>query len=247
MRVALISDIHANLVALEAVLADLKQQDADQIVCLGDVAASGPQPHGVLQRLQALNCMVVMGNADAWMLEPQEYSGDDPFYRKINELDQWAASQLSDGDRDFLRTFHATVSVEADGQARLLCFHGSPRSNTDLITWETSEAQLKQYQTGLDANLLAGGHTHAQMLRRCGEYTWINPGSVGLCYERRSDGTDHNVPRAEYTLLDWQDGAASITFRRVPFDLDAVRQAALRAAMRSDMPHAEWWASEWSA
>jgi putative phosphoesterase len=243
MRIALISDIHANLVALEAVLADLKQQDADQIVCLGDVAASGPQPHGVLQRLQAINCPVVMGNADAWLLDPQEYNGDDPFYRKINELDQWAASQLTDAERGYLRTFHATVTVEAGGQAALLCFHGSPRSNTDLITWETPEAQLEQYQAGLATRLLAGGHTHAQMLRRCREYTWINPGSVGLCYERRSDGSDHNVPRAEYALLDWRDAAASVTFRRVLLDLDAVRQAALR----SDMPHSEWWASEWTA
>jgi predicted phosphodiesterase len=88
MRMALISDIHGNLVALEAVMNDLERQGAERMVCLGDVAASGPQPRGVLQRLQALDCPVVMGNADAWLLEPQEYHGDDPFYRKINDLDQ---------------------------------------------------------------------------------------------------------------------------------------------------------------
>jgi putative phosphoesterase len=242
MRLALIADIHANLVALEAVLADLEGQGADQIVCLGDVAATGPQPRGVLERLQELNCPVVMGNADAWLLDPQEYRGDDPEYRKIYELDQWAASQLSDGDRDFLRTFHATVTVQADEQAWLLCFHGSPLSNTDLITSDTPAAQLERYQAGRDARLLAGGHTHTQMLRRCGEYTWINPGSVGLCHEFRSDGQAHNVPRAEYALVDWQARAAAVTFRRVALDLEAVRQAALRSAM----PHAKWWASEWS-
>ena len=243
MRIALIADIHANLVALEAVLADLEEQGADQIICLGDVAATGPQPRGVLQRLQALNCPVVLGNADAWLLNPQEYSGDDPFYRKIYELDQWAANQLSDDERDFLRTFHATVPVQADGQARLLCFHGSPRSNTDVITVETPAAELEQYQAGLQARLLAGGHTHTQMLRRCGEYTWINPGSVGLCYERRSDGTDHNVPRAEYALVDWQAEAAAILSGAWRWTW---RQSA-RPPYGATMPHAEWWASEWSA
>jgi putative phosphoesterase len=242
MRIALISDIHANLVALDTVLNDLEQQGAEQIVCLGDVAASGPQPRGVLQRLLDLNCPVVLGNADAWLLEPQEYSGDDPLYRKVYEMDQWAANQLTAADRDFLRTFHSTVPVEADGQARLLCFHGSPLSNTDLISAETPAAQLEQYQAGVNARLLAGGHTHTQMLRRCGEYTWINPGSVGLCYERRSDGEAHNVPRAEYALVEWQAGASGVIFRRVPLDLEAVRQAALR----SDMPHAQWWASDWT-
>jgi predicted phosphodiesterase len=111
--------------------------------------------------------------------------------------------QLTAAERDYLRTFHATITVDAGGQAVLLCFHGSPRANMDLITRETSEAQLEQYQAGLGTRLLAGGYTHTQMLRRCREYTWINPGSVGLCWERRSDGSDHNVPRAQYALLDW--------------------------------------------
>jgi putative phosphoesterase len=246
MRIALISDIHANLVAFEAVLADLEKQAADQLVCLGDVAASGPQPGLVLQRLQELNCPVVLGNADAWLLDPQEYSGNDPFYHKIYELDQWAASQLTSADRDFLRTFQATVAVEPDELGGLLCFHGSPRSYNDLITWETPEAQLERYQAGIDAHLLAGGHTHTQMLRRCREFTWINPGSIGLCYERRSNGLAHNVPWAEYALVDWQATGSTIRFQRVPLDLEAVCQAAMQAARQENMPHAEWWASEWS-
>jgi hypothetical protein len=128
-----------------------------------------------------------------------------------------------------------------------LCFHGSPHSYNGLITWETPEAQLERYQAGTDAHLLAGGHTHAQMMRRCREFTWINPGSVGLCYECRSNGRAHNVPWAKYKLMDWQAAGRAIRFPRVPLDLETVRQAAVQAARLDDMPLAEWCASERSA
>ncbi|NIW96181.1 MAG: hypothetical protein GWN20_25895, partial [Phycisphaerae bacterium] len=73
MRLAIISDIHGNLIALEAVLAVLAQEEIDQMVCLGDVAATGPQPHETIARLRELNCPVVMGNTDDWLLNPHPH------------------------------------------------------------------------------------------------------------------------------------------------------------------------------
>lgn len=70
MRIAVIADLHGNLVALEAVLAALADERTDGIVCLGDVAATGPQPRETVERLRAVGCPVVMGNADAWLLDP---------------------------------------------------------------------------------------------------------------------------------------------------------------------------------
>ena len=70
MRIGLIADIHGNLIALETVLAELAREPLDQMVCLGDVAALGPQPGEALARLRALGCPVVMGNTDAWLLAP---------------------------------------------------------------------------------------------------------------------------------------------------------------------------------
>jgi len=70
MRIALIADIHGNLVALETVLHELAQESIDQILCLGDVGALGPQPHEVIDRLRQLQCTVVLGNTDAWLLAP---------------------------------------------------------------------------------------------------------------------------------------------------------------------------------
>ncbi|MBI3286567.1 MAG: metallophosphoesterase family protein [Chloroflexi bacterium] len=73
MRVAIFSDIHGNLVALEAILAEIERERVDQMICLGDVAATGPQPAETLHRLRELNCPVVMGNTDARFLNPQPF------------------------------------------------------------------------------------------------------------------------------------------------------------------------------
>src|SRR5215216_2301905 len=98
--IALIADIHGNLAALEAVLDALRAEPADQIVCLGDVAATGPQPCGVLRRLRELGCPMVMGNADAELLDvspPAPETDEDA--RRIADISRWCAAQLDDADR----------------------------------------------------------------------------------------------------------------------------------------------------
>jgi len=244
MRVAIFSDVHANLVALEAVLADIQLQTADQMVCLGDIAASGPQPHETIQRLLSLQAPVVMGNADAWLLEPEPYSGENELYRKVSEIDSWCASQLTQEDLNFIRSFQSTIKVPLIEVGTLLCYHGSPRRNTDIITAGMPDEDLEPLLSGFQTLVMAGGHTHVQMLRRYRESILINPGSVGLGFEVDVSGeANRNVPWAEYAILDRVAGSLSLTFRRVPLDLDLLRQAALQ----SDMPHAAWWAGEWRA
>lgn len=244
MRIAVFSDVHANLVALEAALKDIRHQSIDQMVCLGDVAASGPQPYQVIQRLIDLQIPCVMGNADEWLLEPEPYRGENEIYRKVSEIDNWCAHQLTAADFNFLRSFQETIELPFSDDGVLLCYHGSPRSNTDIIAASTPEADLESLLSGTRATVLAGGHTHIQMLRRYRVSILINPGSVGLGYElEMSAEKTHNTARAEYAILEWDAGILSITFRRVPFDLAQLRQAALQ----SDMPYANWWAEEWLA
>jgi len=242
MRIAIFSDVHANLVALDAVLGDIQRRDVEQMVCLGDIAASGPQPHETIQRLIGLNIPIVMGNGDTWLLDPQPYSGESALYRKVSEIDIWCASQLTEEDFNFLRTFQTTVEIPLPMEGSLLCYHGSPFSNTDVITAGTSDDDLDLLLSGSQKLVMSGGHTHIQMLRRYRESILVNPGSVGLGYELEKSGEkSHNVPWAEYAILDWLAGSLSLTFRRVPLDLTLFRQAALQ----SGMPHATWWISEW--
>jgi hypothetical protein len=91
---------------------------------------------------------------------------------------------------------------------------------------------------GRRANAMAGGHSHMQMLRRCGETPLVNPGSVGPPYERAlATGIAHHPPWAEYAVVGWAQASISVEFRRVPFDANALIQLALQ----SGMPHARWW------
>ncbi len=235
MRIALISDIHGNLVALEAVLTDIKEEHPDQIVCLGDVAAIGPQPREVIAQLKALNCSVVMGNTDVWLLNPPPlHEVTDENSRRVAEIVHWGAEQLSPADLDFLRTFQPTVEMPLGDGASLLCYHGSPHSNTDRIESTTSEDELDRMLAGFNATVMAGGHTHAQMLRRHRDVIVINPGSVSFQL------TGH-IRKAEYGLVSWQDSHLSIELRRVSLDVNAV----IQAAHDSGMPHAQWWAGKY--
>lgn len=102
MRIALISDIHANLVALEAVLVDINREQVDQIICLGDVATIGPHPQQVIARLRNLGFISVNGNHDAYLLNPDlsdEGGGAPPW---LGEMIEWSSAQLSRADFDYL-------------------------------------------------------------------------------------------------------------------------------------------------
>ena len=235
---AVIADIHGNLAALEAVLADIRKIGADQLVCLGDVASFGPQPRETLRRVQSLECPVAMGNADAAMLESLPPDPTRPTL--FTDIEHWCAEQLSDADRAFIRTFQKTVRLELDGLP-ILCFHGSPNSYNDEIIATTPDETLAEFFRER-APLMFGGHTHTQLLRRYQDLTFVNPGSAGLPFEVLPDGSVRNPARAEYALLEVVQGQPSVTFRRVPYDVKPL----LEAAKTSGMPHAETWSADWS-
>jgi predicted phosphodiesterase len=246
MRVALIADIHGNLASLEAVLSDIECEGVDETVCLGDVAATGPQPRESIERLIALDPPTVMGNADEDMLRPVPVAKESEDARRVSDIDRWCFGRLSERHLEYIRTFRKTVEVALGEGRSLLCFHGSPKSNTDVIVSETPDKELGAMLSGhavsghAGAGVMAGGHTHAQMIRRHGSVVFVNPGSVGLPVDGGGDEA-RNPPWAEYAIVSSGDGISSVDMRRVPVDVGAVRWAALE----SGMPHAGWWASDW--
>jgi predicted phosphodiesterase len=239
MRIALISDIHANWVSLEVVLADIDREQVDRIVCLGDVAALGPQPREVLARLEALDCACVMGNHDFHLLN---LDAEDEYAHGITELTVWCADQLSEAGFEYLRSFQPTLRVPLDARTTLLCFHGSPRSDQDFIFATTPAGELDEMLAGHTATVLAGGHTHVQMSRQHKGAMIVNPGSVGWPVEEMPfEPPPRFLPWAEYAIVNWTEGVLGIELRRVPIDLDAVKQAALTSAY----PGADYWQKCW--
>lgn len=243
-RVALISDIHGNLISLEAVLADCARRGVEEIVCLGDSAANGPRPGECLDLLASVTDRVVMGNADEWLLDPQLDPDADDFHRKVEESDLWTIAQLSPANWRFLRSFQPSILLDTPtAPAALLAFHATPRSNRELLLPVTPTEEAAAIFAGYPASLLAGGHTHQPFVRRIHEQTFINPGSVGLPYVIGRDGQAHNPPWAEYAVVEWGErGGVEIQLLRVAVESQAIYEVILS----SGMPYADFWASEWA-
>jgi putative phosphoesterase len=239
MRVAVVSDMHGNDLAFEVVEADIEQQNADQIVCLGDAIQGGPQPAAVVQRLRRLGCPVVMGNADAWLLSGVETADEgipSERLRKMGEIRLWSLSQLTDEDRAFISGFQPTVTIPLENDLRLLCFHGSPASFDDLILPAAPQEQLQKFLGAYADHILTGGHTHAQQIRRNGRYFFFNPGSVGLAYSHdQPDDQFFADPWAEYAILTVENGQVGLEFRRIPFNAREL----IRIYRESGRPFAE--------
>lgn len=244
-RIGLLSDLHGNVIALQAALDALDTFGVEQFLCLGDIVTSGPNPVETAALLRDLNCPVVMGNTDAWALAPHPFQYRNEETPIIYDIELWGAQQLGDNDRHFLRSFVPTINLEL-GAATLLCYHGSPRSNLEDIRATTSDAELEMIFANHTATVAMGGHTHTQMVRRYCEMLVINPGSVGAPVAfKRGQAQAYYPPWAEFGILEIEDAPQGTTLRvelhRTPIDVEAV----VAAALASGMPHVEWYVSKW--
>jgi predicted phosphodiesterase len=168
-RVAALYDVHGNLPALEAVLAEVG--DA-QVVFGGDMAA-GPMPAETLDLIMDLDALAIRGNADRALLEEPEAGG---------LADEWVQAQLTDRHREFIAALPETVEIVVEDVGRVLFCHGSPRSDQEMILRTTPEEWLCKMLDGVQADIVVCGHTHMQFDRRLDGHRVVNAGSVGLPY-----------------------------------------------------------------
>lgn len=241
-KVALISDIQGNCIALTQVLTAIKDEQVDAIVCLGDVA-SGAQPRDVLSTLRDYQVHMIKGNMDDEILNPQPYDGEDEIQRRYNVIDRWCSAQLTDSDKAYMRTFRHLILFELESAHQLLCFHGSPYSYNDVIDEETPDKRLGQLLDGYDEEIMASGHMHHQFLRPYKDTLLLNPGSVGLPRVRQT--SEDELPRhpllAEYALIEIIDGQINVQFRSLAVPPEEFK----RSILNSGMPYAEWFLSLW--
>jgi len=232
MRIAAFSDIHGNLAALEAVLADIERHDIDQLVCLGDLVALGPHPGQVIERLRSLGCAVVQGNTDAWYREPLPAG-----WRPTNELEvmvfdhyRWLKEQLTSEQHAYLLSLPFQLPI-----GPLLCVHGSPRSSREGMSLDTPDDELATMVADVPAGIevVLCGHTHRPMRREVGRLTIVGVGSVGM----PADGD----PRPCYALLERTPAGWQIEWPRLTYDIEA----AIAAARATDFPHLETIAEAW--
>jgi predicted phosphodiesterase len=226
VRVALISDLHANELALDAVLEDARRAGADEIVCLGDVATLGPRPRAVIGRLRELGCPCIMGNHDAFLLDAELIRTYTEAAVIVEAVD-WCRGELPCEDLEFLRGFRSSMAIALDESSTLFVYHGSPRSHMEDVLCTTPAADLDRMLDGHVATVMAGGHTHVQMLRQYRGTLVVNPGSVGMPFkEYVAGGPPTLLAHAEYATVETVGGNVQVTLRRVPLQRQALREAA---------------------
>jgi predicted phosphodiesterase len=233
MRLAALYDIHGNLPALEAVLAELAADPPDAVIVGGDVAA-GPQPVEVLRRLEALPWPVhrLRGNADRWLV--RAYDGTIPadlLEHPIFVADTWTAQRISRADRDHLAAL--PPALELDGVS--FC-HATPRSDEERVTVFTPDARIAELVALAPTSLVVAGHTHRQFDRAAGGGgggRMVNAGSVGRPYEPEPAAYWLRLdPEVRLMRTDYDTEAATAAFHALgypmadgmvtPVDADAV-------------------------
>ena len=207
MRVAALYDVHGNLPALEAVLAEVDELDVDAVVVGGDVCL-GPMPRAVLHRLLQLGerALFLRGNCDRELASEPAGSGS------WAERTRWTAQQLDKGQRAWLAALPGTQSVDVDGLGPVLFCHGSPRSDEEILTRISPEERVATAVADVSQEVVVCGHTHVQFDRRVAGKRLINAGSVGMPYEAR--------PGAYWAVL-----GPEVDLRRTDYDLEAAAAA----------------------
>ena len=235
MRLALISDIHGNEIALKAVLDDIADEGVGDLVFLGDVATLGPNPRAAIELLQSQNCPCIMGNHDEFLLTPQLVHKYTQAPEVISAID-WCRDQLSSVDLEFIRTFRPKIELTIDG-IKLLLFHGSPRSHMENLLATTSSETIDEIFEGEDAEVMVGGHTHIQMLRQHQGRLIINAGSVGQPFKEFVAGNPPQLlSHAEYALIEIVRGNVAVLLKRIRLDQEKL----LHSARASGSPLRSW-------
>lgn len=202
MKIGLISDIHANVIALQAVLDDMK--DVDMIFCAGDLVGYNPYPNETLELLMEHKVKCVKGNYDSAVI-----TGDTQWFNAVaTQTIRWTAENLTRENMRFLETLPDHIDLNG-----LTVHHGSPNKLTEFV-FENNHERFCQIFDPFDVKVVVFGHTHIPLQEKCGNKIILNPGSVG----QPRDGD----PRACYGI--WDTDTKEFSLHRVIYDFGKVQQ-----------------------
>lgn len=226
MRLAFFSDVHSNLPALEAALADIAWVGVDERYALGDLVGYAPWPNEVLERLQAEGIQPLMGNYD----EGTGFDADECGCAYTNPIEKvlgdqsftWTKAHTREANKTWLRSLAREIRFEADG-LRFLLVHGSPRRINEYLYQDKPDSTFARIAQGANADVILCGHTHCPYEKTVAGTWFINDGSAG----KPKDGD----PRGCWALVD--TAARSVEFRRLEYDVERTAEAILA----SDLPH----------
>jgi len=219
MKIALISDIHANLPALEAILKDAHKRNVEAIWNMGDILGYGAFPNQVIELAIEENIQSIIGNYDDKVLKVKEKKKD---WKKGKTPEKWVAYEwtyknLTKSNSDYLDALPNEIRLEIEGK-KFLFTHASPESNEEHLAPDTPEERLEELANKADADVIIFGHSHIPFKRKVGKVWFINPGSVG----RQSDGD----PRTSYAILNIRHpNLFRIDHYRIEYDIERAIEA----------------------
>lgn len=249
MRLAILSDIHGNLHALNAVLDDLASVgEIDLFWALGDYAAFGTRPAESVAKLRELQAQhgekkfkVIGGNTDRYIVtgkrpetppakDAESFAKRPAAYQESDDLHNWALSKLSWEDYEFLaKSLGREVSTQVEGYGRVIGFHAIPGDDEPRsLRPDTPDEEAADALLDRSGRLAIAAHTHTMMDRTLGNWRVINVGSVGMSF------TD--IHYAEWGLVTFENGEAHVDFRRVSYDM----QALIADIEAVGYPHPDW-------
>jgi putative phosphoesterase len=226
MRLAIISDIHANLHALEAVWQDLEQQHPEAVYCLGDLVGYGAYPNEVVAFIRERQVPTIMGNYDEGVGLDLHDCGcvyRDPELARLGDLSLlWSREHTSGENKQYLQGLPLQIRLP-DGRPTLLLVHGSPRKMNEYLYEDRPRATFERIAAVAAADVLLFGHTHLPYQKKVDKVLFVNTGSVG----KPKDGDR----RAGYVILE-MGRRPRVEFRRVEYDV----ATAARTVRESGLP-----------
>jgi putative phosphoesterase len=217
MRIAVITDIHGNLPALEAALAAIDAIGADDVYCGGDLVGYGPHPNAVCALIEDRGISTIYGNYDYAIGRELTDCGCayiTPHDRALGqESVDWTLAHTNERSKAFMRGLPFDLRV-AMGDQRIRLVHGSPRKVNEYLFEDKPESLYNRLAASADCDVLVFGHTHKPWIRTYADVQFVNCGSVG----KPKDGD----PRAAFALLELVDGRVEASIERVPYDAQAV-------------------------
>jgi len=229
-RIAIFSDIHANLPAMEVVAEHVRQGGYDAVYCLGDLGGYASQPNEVQALIRRMDCPTLLGNYDegvGFNLDSCGCHYIKPFDIEMSNISFfWTRENTTDANKAWLRDLPRELRFEIRGRRVLLC-HGSPASNTEYLFENRSDGYLKQFTSGgkhdAQADIIVFGHTHVPFHRAVEGVDFVNTGSVG----RPKDGDT----RAGYCVLTLEERGVSVEQIRLPYDVAAACELLVLAGL----------------
>jgi len=220
MKVCVLSDIHSNLEAFQAVLKDMPK--VDSIICVGDFVGYGAEPNEVVELARSKDMRAVLGNHDYGAIA-RDKSGFNPIAAQAL---LWTSEKLSGDNKRYLHGLPEQLNLTL-GEKRVLVVHGSPRDPLfEYVFPDVSNQELFQLTRDVAADVVILGHTHAPMTRMIQGKLVVNPGSVGQPRDRD--------PRASYTILDIK-GEVEVTQKRVDYDIEKTANKIKSAGLPSEL------------